>query len=118
MIPTLMRIQEILETLNKAPDSANFFYTEEIKKFFNTQFFGSCMRHFLNKNNYLDDNCQLMANRILGEFSMYFANTLGEDCLEIAQTMRMIFNPEHNYYKRNDTVIESHAPVSHQLFTN
>ena len=77
----------MLELLNKAPNYSDFFYTEETKKFFNTQFFGSCMISLLNKHNYYDENCQMIVNSIVKEFAFYFVKTLGTNYVEVAQAM-------------------------------
>ena len=51
----LLKIMQILETLNKFPNYEDFFYSNEMKEFFNNKFFGSCIKCLLGKNRY-DDN--------------------------------------------------------------
>lgn len=59
-VSTLKRVKEMLETLNSTPNYSDFFHTKTIDKWFNTKFFGSCMRSLLSETNCSTPECELL----------------------------------------------------------
>jgi hypothetical protein len=109
--PDLKATLKLLQDLKNAQSIDEFFLDPARKNFFLNDCFFSIAKHLINSKTFTRSEVLELSNAILEELVMLFLRLIPEDHIKLADTFRLIMDPQRTYFKVNNQDETGQAPV-------
>ena len=103
-IPYLQETLHLMKELNSSPERAReiLSFDPEFQRYFIDKFYQNSAKNILLTRTFHLDEVLNLANNILEEQMLFFANTIEEGNVKIAEIFKLIMDPSKQYFKFND----------------
>ncbi len=103
-IPYLQDTLFLMRELNSSPERAREILSSnpEFHRYFTDKFYQNSAKNILLTRTFHLDEVLNLANKILEEQIIFFANTIEEGNVKIAEIFKLIMDPSKQYFKYND----------------
>ena len=109
--PDLKATLKLLQDLKAAKSIDEFFIDAPRKNFFLNDCFFQIAKHLINSKTFTRTEVLDLSNAILEELVLLFYRLIPEDHVKLADTFRLIMDPQRTYFKVNNQDDTGQAPV-------